>query len=103
MKKQDQNLSYINDILRTSSYHLDQFSAMSVEKLNDEIEQDNNHKYFVQCKVRKRKIQAKPEEVIRQLMIDKLITEYHYPVDLLRVEHPVKFGRETKICRYCYS
>ena len=96
MKKQDQNLSYINDILRTSSYHLDQFSAMSVEKLNDEIEQDNNHKYFVQCKVRKRKIQAKPEEVIRQLMIDKLITEYHYPVDLLRVEHPVTFGRETK-------
>ena len=97
MKKQNTKSPFISDILKTSNYHLDQFSKKSVEKLEQEIEQDNNHKYFVRCKVRDKVIQAKPEEVIRQLMLDKLMTEYNYPVDLLRVEYSVNFGREKKL------
>ncbi|MBU4339087.1 N-6 DNA methylase, partial [Patescibacteria group bacterium] len=42
-------------------------------------------------------IQAKPEEIVRQLMLDKLINEYEYPTDLIRVEYAISFGREKKL------
>jgi len=52
---------------------------------------------FLNCLIRNKEIQAKPEEIIRQLMVDKLINEYNYPVDLLRAEFSVSFGREKKL------
>lgn len=37
-----------------------------------------------------------PEEIIRQLYIEKLINEYGYPVSRIELEHAVSFGREKK-------
>ncbi len=57
----------------------------------------NVEKAYIQCLVRKKSIQLKPEEVIRQLMLDTLLNKYSYPKNLLQVEYTVNFGREKKL------
>ena len=90
----------IVDILKDSDYKAEQFSAASIERLNARIEERTDKKgkvsAVVKCLVRKTDIILKPEEVIRQLFIDKLIYEYGYPVSRMQVEYPVYFGREVK-------
>ncbi|MFA6420453.1 MAG: N-6 DNA methylase [archaeon] len=53
-------------------------------------------KPYIKCLIRDKEVVAKPEEIIQQLVLDKLINEYNYPSELIRVLHPVKFGREVK-------
>lgn len=90
----------IYDILKDSSYKTEQFSTEAIERLNANIvekEGKNGKKvYFVKCLVRQKEIQLKPEEVIRQLFLDKLINEYGYPISRMQLEYPVYFGREVK-------
>ena len=43
----------------------------------------------------KKDILAKPEEVVRQYGIYRLMHDYAYPIERLRVEHPITFGRDT--------
>ena len=51
---------------------------------------------FVNCVIRNKDIQLKPEERIRQLYAVRLINQYGYPESRLAFEHPVNFGRQTK-------
>ena len=37
-----------------------------------------------------------PEELVRQLYIYKLNSQYEYPYAKMQVEYPVSFGREKK-------
>ncbi|MCK5040048.1 MAG: N-6 DNA methylase [Candidatus Aenigmarchaeota archaeon] len=57
---------------------------------------EKNDKPYIKCLKREREVVAKPEEIVQQLMLDKLINEYNYPLDLIRVLYPVSFGREKK-------
>lgn len=90
----------IADILKDSNYKADQFSADAIKRLNDRLEEAKDKKGAsfakVKCLVRSKDIVLKPEEVVRQLFIDKLINEYGYPVSRMQVEYPVYFGREIK-------
>ena len=51
---------------------------------------------FVNCVIRNKDIQLKPEERVRQLYAVRLINQYGYPKQRLAFEHPVNFGRQTK-------
>ena len=59
-------------------------------------------KFYIKCLKRDKDILvfneeknlAKPEEIIRQLMLHKLNKHYKYPIDRLDVEVHVQFGRE---------
>lgn len=82
-------------IKSTGKYDLTIFSKESIDRIESNIF-EKNEKYFVKCLKRKKDIQAKPEEIVRQLMLDKLINEYEYSIDLLEVEYSVSFGREKK-------
>ena len=81
----------------TWKYDLSVFSKESIERLENSIFEKNG-KYFLKCIKRQKDIQVtgKPEEIIRQLMLDKLIHDYQYPIELLDVEYTVSFGREKK-------
>jgi type I restriction enzyme M protein len=57
---------------------------------------EKNGKPYIKCLIRDKEVVAKPEELIQQLFLDKLLNEYDYPKELIKVLHPVKFGRETK-------
>ncbi|MGI0483669.1 N-6 DNA methylase, partial [Geminocystis sp. CENA526] len=52
--------------------------------------------YYINCLVRNKDIQLKPEEVIRQLYLRVLHQRYHYPFSRMQIEYPVSFGREKK-------
>jgi type I restriction enzyme M protein len=82
-------------ILKDSSYNLSLFTQGDIKVLEAKIKLVKN-KPYVDCIIREKEVQLKPEEVIRQLYAVKLISEYGYSKKRIRFEHPVQFGRETK-------
>lgn len=53
---------------------------------------DKNSKPYLKCLASDKDRPAKPEEIVRQLWIKKLLDEYHYPKARMRIEYPVWFG-----------
>ncbi len=88
-------LNFSELVKSTWKYDLSVFSKDSIERVENSIF-EKNWKYFLTCIKRQKDIQVKPEEIIRQLMLDKLIHDYQYPIELLDVEYTVSFGREKK-------
>ncbi len=84
----------IQTILKDSNYHLDLFNTSEINDLRQKIE--GNEKPFIYCPIRRKAIQLKPEELIRQLYAARLLNQYRYPKERVRFEHPVNFGREKK-------
>lgn len=86
----------ISELIKSDGkYDLTIFSPESIDSIEKQIFTKND-KLFIKCLKRNKDIQVKPEEIVRQLMLDKLINEYGYSVDLLDVEFTVNFGREKK-------
>jgi type I restriction enzyme M protein len=90
-----ENIQLANLVKTDGKYDLTIFSAESIDRIENNIYQKEG-KYYLRCLKRNKDIQVKPEEVVRQLMLDKLINEYSYSIDLLDVEYTVNFGREKK-------
>ena len=89
----------IQSILKDSNYHLDLFKDDEIASLRERIftkTTRGKETAFVTCIVRDKKIQLKPEEIVRQLYAARLIKEYGYPKKRLAFEYPVNFGREKK-------
>lgn len=89
--------SILSNILKDSPYKLTQFTEqhISILESNISIDQEKN-KIFVTCLKRKKQIELKPEEVVRQLMLIKLVNDYDYSLENIQVEHEITFGREKK-------
>ena len=86
-------------ILKDSNYNLSLFSAEEIKALRQEVitkETKGKDTFFVNCVVRDKKIQLKPEEIVRQLYAARLINKYRYPKKRLAFEYAVTFGREKK-------
>jgi type I restriction enzyme M protein len=73
-------------------YGLSVFEGMNIDEILNFSEKEG--KYFLKCLKRERGILAKPEEIVRQLMIHKLVNFYKYPLDRIDVEVDVQFGRD---------
>ncbi len=56
---------------------------------------EKNGRTYIKCQVRGKDIQAKHEEIIRQLWLHRLLHHYSYPKSRIGVEYPVTFGRDT--------
>ena len=87
----------ISKLIKSSGkYDLTIFSKEHIDQLEQHIFEKSG-KPYIRCLVRDKEIQAKPEEIVRQLMLNRLINEYGYTQELLRVEYSVHFGREKKL------
>ena len=89
----------IQTILKDSNYHLDLFGEPEIQALRKEIHINTikgKETPFIRCPIRRKAIQLKPEELIRQLYVERLLNRYHYPRERVRFEHLVNFGREKK-------
>ncbi len=89
----------LQTILKDSNHHLDQFSKKEINDLEQKvlIKTIRGKKTpFVSCILRKKEVQIKPEEIVRQLYAARLLKKYRYPPSRLAFEHSVRFGRETK-------
>ena len=85
----------IQTILKDSNYHLDLFNESEIQDLRQKVE-GNHEKPIIYCDVRRKAIQLKPEEVVRQLYAARLLKQFRYDPDRVRFEHSVNFGREKK-------
>ncbi len=84
------------------NYGLLEFSSLHPEDILNIFEKEPG-KYYLKCFIRNKDLLVwneekqigEPEEIVRQLWIQKLIKEYEYPQDRLTVEVTVDFGREV--------
>lgn len=72
-----------------SGYALALFRKEEIEQL--EIFEKRGAPY-IRCLVTDKDRPAKPEEIVRQLFLQRLINEYKYPKDRIFIEKPVFFG-----------
>ena len=79
----------ITEILKGSEYALTIFTANEIKALKVI---DKGGKPYLVCFATDKERPAKPEEIVRQLYIKKLIDNYGYPKDRLRIEKDVYFG-----------
>jgi len=94
----------INKIFRDPEiqYGLKEFDEIKPEQVLEIFEKEKG-KFYIKCLRRGKDILllneeknlSKPEEIIRQLWIHKLIKYYNYPLGRIDLEKDVKFGREV--------
>ena len=53
---------------------------------------EDKAKYYINCRIRKKRILFKPEEAVRQMILGKLIDDLNYPEDHIQVEVGVQMG-----------
>lgn len=83
-------------------FGLEEFSSIHPEDVLEVFEKEPD-KYYVRCFVRNKDLLVwneekqigEPEEIIRQLWIQKLHHGYNYPLDRIAVEVSVDFGHEV--------
>jgi len=89
----------LTDILKDSNYKLTQFSQEQIESFEKTIfskEVRGKKLPHITCLVRRKAIQLKPEEAVRQLYLKVLNEDYAYPFERMEIEYGVTFGREKK-------
>lgn len=92
-------IDFLQKILRDSNYTLTLFSLEEIDLFREKVFTKtirDKETAFVNCVVRDKEIQLKPEEIVRQLYAIRLIEQYGYPKKRIRLEYPVSFGREKK-------
>jgi len=84
----------IDDIFRSqdTKHRLTLFKAEDVQWLESQIFEKND-KPYLKCLASDKDRPAKPEEIVRQLWIKKLLDEFHYPKDRLKIEYSVGLVR----------
>lgn len=89
----------IAQVLRDSNYSISLFNAKEINQLESEIlfrEIKEKKTPYIKCAIRNREIKLNPEEVVRQLYIQRLIKHYKYPKQLIQVEVGINFGVQVK-------
>ncbi len=84
----------LQTILKDSNYRLVLFNNTEVQVLREKVQ--GNEKPHIYCPIRRKVVQLKPEEVIRQLYAARILKQYRYDTDRVRFEHSVNFGKDKK-------
>ena len=94
MLEKNLSLEILNKIFRSPDmqYGLAVFEDIKIDEILNFSKKED--KYYLQCLKRNKNLVAKPEEIIRQLMVYKLVNFYKYPLDRIDIEVDVQFGRE---------
>ncbi|MGH8427174.1 MAG: type I restriction enzyme HsdR N-terminal domain-containing protein [Gammaproteobacteria bacterium] len=79
----------VTEVLKGTAYALTIFTPKEITKL--ELFSKNG-KPYLKCFATDKDRPAKPEEIVRQLYIRKLMDDYGYPKDRFRIEKEVYFG-----------
>lgn len=82
-------MANLTDILKGSDYALTIFTAEEVKAIQLF---DKGGKPYLTCAASDKARPAKPEEIVRQLYLHKLMSLYGYPKERIAVEKPVYFG-----------
>lgn len=83
----------LSSILKDSNYSISLFTNKELEEF-EKLVFEKSGKPHIKCLIRNKDIQLKPEEIVRQLYINKLLNHYNYPKELIELEKQIQFGRE---------
>jgi type I restriction enzyme M protein len=85
--------SKISQIFSASDvkHGLSLFTNREIRAVENIIEEENG-KLYIKCQIKNKYKVAKPEEIVRQLWIYRLLNEYNYPKERIDVERVVSFG-----------
>lgn len=90
----------LNEILRGTNYSLELFTTDAINNLENRITEKVDKKgkkyYCINCIIRNKEIKLTPEEIVRQLYTETLISIYGYSKERIVFEYPIYFGREAK-------
>lgn len=81
----------IDEILRGTAHTMTIFPAEDKVSLDAEIFLKRG-KPYLKCYVTGKDRPAKPEEIVRQLYLRRLVDRYGYPAERIAIEKPVQFG-----------
>lgn len=84
-------LKILDEVFRNPEvkHGLKLFSVEEQKRLNI---WEESGKPYIECAITKKKKLAKPEEIIRQLTLNKLISDLQYPPQRINIEVPIKMG-----------
>lgn len=90
------NSSILSTILskQKTGHGLTIFDSVEIQELEKDVFLKNG-KPYVRCFVSDIDRVLKPEEIVRQLFVRRLVNYYHYPKQRLAVEKPVQFGVDS--------
>ena len=94
------NPDFIQSTLNDSNSHLGLFLDSEIASLQAKVftkPARGKEIPYIKCIIRDKDIQLKPEEIVRQLYVSRLINQYGYPTKRIAFEYAVTYGRETKI------
>jgi type I restriction enzyme M protein len=89
----DDNHLKINQILSASDvkHGLSLFTDKEIRVVEDLIK-EHDGKFHIKCQIKDKYKVAKPEEIVRQLWVYRLLNEYNYPKERIDVERVIYFG-----------
>lgn len=76
-------------------YGLSLFTEAEI-KVVEKLTIEQNGRFSIKCQIKDKFKMAKPEEVVRQLWIYRLLTEYGYPKERIDVEKVIYFGSRVE-------
>ena len=95
MKRGDNvyNVKLINEIFSYSDikYGLSLFSEKEVNEIEKRIKKTDD-KFYIENIIDSKLKLARPEEIVRQLWINRLINKYNYEKERIKLEYPITFG-----------
>jgi len=91
-KEENAGLRTVSEILKGSEYALTIFTEQDIAAINL---YDRSGKPYLRCIATDRARPAKPEEIVRQLYLKKLLHHYGYPKERIALEKPVYFGSDV--------
>jgi type I restriction enzyme M protein len=81
-----------------SNYGKELFSKKEVTEILKncfEIDVRGKSVKHIKCLIRNKALKWTPEEEVRQLYVNRLLTKYKYPKDRIQLEYPVQFGADS--------
>ena len=85
----------IFECLGSSKYGPDLVDPDELESVSRQLHRRDG-KTYIKCRKREKELVLKPEEIIRQWFLCRLVKHYQYTLSRIRVEHPIKMGAATK-------
>jgi len=72
-------------------YGISLFKTEEIDYVNSLIVEQEG-KLYIKCQIKNEYKQARPEEIVRQLWIYRLLTDYGYPKERIEIERGIHFG-----------
>ena len=92
----DVRTDILQECLKSSKWGKLLFEEDEIHSVSKLLVLEELNKIYITCQIRGRLLMLKPEEIIRQWYLNRLIYHYEYNKSRIKVEYPIQMGASTK-------